>query len=169
MALWPSFQLAKGFFHSYSMIWFHEYPIIVLWLSHDYPYWTTWKTITSPAITVPSCWWSHSPALDSASITAAPFHGHNALVRLAGSMLMLGSFIWESMGKPISLNDNGLFYMGELWHFHMVENIFLIIQQSLDIPGPCGMRFMTPVAVDPFGVHRGNMILLGILGYNDKW
>jgi len=72
------------------------------------------------------------------------------------------------MGKPISLNDNGLFYMGELWHFHMVENIFLIIQQSLDIPGPCGMRFMTPVAVDPFGVHRGNMILLGILGYNDK-
>ena len=106
------------------MIWFHEYPIIVLWLSHDYPYWTTWKTITSPAITVPSRWWSHSPPLDSASITAAPFHGHNALVRLAGSMRMLGSFIWESMGKPTSLNDNGLFYMGELWHFHMVENDF---------------------------------------------
>lgn len=158
----------------------YDYPIIILWL-HDYPYWTTWKTITSPAITVPSCWSQATPLRSTPLPSPLPHSMDTMLLCAWPAPCAKGS---QTYGKTNFIEWQWFFLHGRtIRDFHMVENIFLIIQQSLDIPCAVGwdswlqwllilwglpLMFLR-VRSRPSKVHRGNMIFIGILGYNDKW
>ena len=145
MALWPSFQRVNPLIFHDMIPWVSHYcPMIILIEPHEKP---------SRPLPSPSRHADEATPLRSTPLPSPLPHSMDTMLLCAWPA---PCSCWDlSYGKARESQLHWMTMFFFTWEnygiFTWWKTIFLIIQQSLDIPGPCGMRFMTPVAVDPFG------------------